>query len=317
MKIRVAVRAATRSRRRARQQDEPWLTRRPRSQGKVGEERARSAPQGRQEGAGEGGGREREKAEGRRRPRKAVHAALHREVQRTIAIPALTKQFAYKNPMPGAAPREDRHQHGPRRRRDEPEDHRLRRRGAPRHHRSEAGRHARQEGDRELQAPRGPSHRRDGHAPREQDVGVPRSPRSRSRSRACATSGRLPRGFDGKGNYTLGLKEQIIFPEIDYDRSTSIKGMNISFVTTAQHRRRGARAPRSTSACRSGRPENRMKETTMARACQFAKLNRAPKFRRRHRNRCKVCGRGRAYYRKFELCRICLRLFALRGEIPA
>ncbi|MCL2725152.1 MAG: 50S ribosomal protein L5 [Polyangiaceae bacterium] len=41
------------------------------------------------------------------------------------------------------------------------------------------------------------------------------------------------KAFDGKGNYTLGLKEQIIFPEIDYDRIDVIKGMNISFVTTA------------------------------------------------------------------------------------
>ncbi|MGA7122482.1 MAG: type Z 30S ribosomal protein S14 [Polyangiaceae bacterium] len=54
----------------------------------------------------------------------------------------------------------------------------------------------------------------------------------------------------------------------------------------------------------------------MARASQFAKLNRRPKFAVRHRNRCKVCGRPRAYYRKFELCRICFRLLALRGEIP-
>lgn len=54
----------------------------------------------------------------------------------------------------------------------------------------------------------------------------------------------------------------------------------------------------------------------MARASQFAKLNRPPKFQVRHVNRCKVCGRGRAYYRKFELCRVCLRLYALRGEIP-
>jgi small subunit ribosomal protein S14 len=41
-----------------------------------------------------------------------------------------------------------------------------------------------------------------------------------------------------------------------------------------------------------------------------------PKFRVRHRNRCKQCGRARAFYRKFELCRICLRLLALRGDIP-
>jgi large subunit ribosomal protein L5 len=42
------------------------------------------------------------------------------------------------------------------------------------------------------------------------------------------------KAFDGKGNYTLGLKEQIIFPEINYDRIDVIKGMNISFVTTAK-----------------------------------------------------------------------------------
>ena len=51
------------------------------------------------------------------------------------------------------------------------------------------------------------------------------------------------KAFDGKGNYTLGLKEQIIFPEIDYDKIDAIKGLNISFVTTARHRRRGARPP--------------------------------------------------------------------------
>ncbi len=42
------------------------------------------------------------------------------------------------------------------------------------------------------------------------------------------------KGFDGKGNFTMGLREQIIFPEIDYDRVDVIKGMNISFVTTAR-----------------------------------------------------------------------------------
>jgi large subunit ribosomal protein L5 len=42
------------------------------------------------------------------------------------------------------------------------------------------------------------------------------------------------KAFDGKGNYTVGLKEQIIFPEIDYDRIDVIKGMNVSFVTSAK-----------------------------------------------------------------------------------
>ena len=45
--------------------------------------------------------------------------------------------------------------------------------------------------------------------------------------------GLSPKGFDGKGNYTMGLKEQIIFPEIDYDKIDKIRGMGISFVTTA------------------------------------------------------------------------------------
>ena len=46
--------------------------------------------------------------------------------------------------------------------------------------------------------------------------------------------GMSPRSFDGRGNYSMGVREQIIFPEIDYDRIDVIKGMNISFVTTAK-----------------------------------------------------------------------------------
>jgi large subunit ribosomal protein L5 len=42
------------------------------------------------------------------------------------------------------------------------------------------------------------------------------------------------RAFDGRGNYTLGIREQIIFPEIDYDKIDKIKGMNITIVTTAR-----------------------------------------------------------------------------------
>ncbi|HBZ56974.1 MAG TPA: 50S ribosomal protein L5 [Syntrophobacteraceae bacterium] len=43
-----------------------------------------------------------------------------------------------------------------------------------------------------------------------------------------------PRGFDGRGNFTVGIKEQIIFPEIDYDKIDKIKGMNITIVTTVE-----------------------------------------------------------------------------------
>lgn len=42
------------------------------------------------------------------------------------------------------------------------------------------------------------------------------------------------KGFDGRGNYTMGIKEQIIFPEISIDKVTKINGMDITFVTTAQ-----------------------------------------------------------------------------------
>ena len=43
-----------------------------------------------------------------------------------------------------------------------------------------------------------------------------------------------PKGFDGRGNYTFGVKEQIIFPEIDIDKTPKIQGMDITFVTTAK-----------------------------------------------------------------------------------
>ncbi|MFA7096267.1 MAG: 50S ribosomal protein L5 [Gammaproteobacteria bacterium] len=43
-----------------------------------------------------------------------------------------------------------------------------------------------------------------------------------------------PRGFDGQGNYNLGIKEQIIFPEIDYDKIDAVRGMDIAITTTAR-----------------------------------------------------------------------------------
>jgi large subunit ribosomal protein L5 len=43
-----------------------------------------------------------------------------------------------------------------------------------------------------------------------------------------------PKSFDGRGNYSLGIKEQLIFPEVDYDKVDRIRGMDITFVTTAK-----------------------------------------------------------------------------------
>jgi large subunit ribosomal protein L5 len=50
-----------------------------------------------------------------------------------------------------------------------------------------------------------------------------------------------PRAFDGRGNYTLGLREQLVFPEIDYDKVDKLRGMEISIVTTARSDEEGRR----------------------------------------------------------------------------
>jgi len=54
----------------------------------------------------------------------------------------------------------------------------------------------------------------------------------------------------------------------------------------------------------------------VAKTCLRVKAQATPKFKVRAYNRCPRCGRPRAFYRRFKLCRLCLRLLALRGEIP-
>lgn len=46
--------------------------------------------------------------------------------------------------------------------------------------------------------------------------------------------GANPKAFDGRGNYSLGIKEEIIFPEIDFDKIRKIKGMDVQLITTAK-----------------------------------------------------------------------------------
>ena len=48
-----------------------------------------------------------------------------------------------------------------------------------------------------------------------------------------------PDGFDGQGNYTLGVKEQIIFPEVDYDKIDKVRGLEVSIITTANTNEEG------------------------------------------------------------------------------
>lgn len=54
----------------------------------------------------------------------------------------------------------------------------------------------------------------------------------------------------------------------------------------------------------------------MAKTCLRVKAQRAPKFKVRQYNRCPLCGRPRAYYRRFRMCRLCLRDLARKGQIP-
>ncbi|GAH69528.1 unnamed protein product, partial [marine sediment metagenome] len=52
----------------------------------------------------------------------------------------------------------------------------------------------------------------------------------------------------------------------------------------------------------------------MATEAQKARSRKKPKFSTRHKNRCELCARARAYYRKFKICRLCFRMLAHRGE---
>ncbi len=65
-----------------------------------------------------------------------------------------------------------------------------------------------------------------------------------------------PKAFDGRGNYTLGLRDQLVFPEIDYTKVEKPRGMNITIVTTARTDKEAPPCSRSW-ACPSGSPERR------------------------------------------------------------
>ncbi|MFW6123820.1 MAG: type Z 30S ribosomal protein S14 [Acidobacteriota bacterium] len=54
----------------------------------------------------------------------------------------------------------------------------------------------------------------------------------------------------------------------------------------------------------------------MAKTSSIAKHRKEPKYRVRYKNRCRICGRPKGYLRKFDLCRLCFRELALKGEIP-
>ena len=160
------------------------------------------------------------------------------------------------------------------------------------------------------------------------------------------------RAFDGRGNYNIGVKEQIIFPEIEYDKIDAIRGMNISITTTREDRRRVQGAARRVQIPvqeLKARPWPRLslikrelkREQLVAKyAKKYAELKaiandaqdsptksatprawscrscRATPTRRALRNRCALTGRPRGTFRKFGLGRNKIRELAFKGEIP-
>ena len=70
--------------------------------------------------------------------------------------------------------------------------------------------------------------------PRRPDVGVLDRLISLGDTRIRDFRGLSPKGFDGRGNYTFGVNEQLIFPEIDYDKIDAPRGMDVTIVTTAR-----------------------------------------------------------------------------------
>ena len=137
-----------------------------------------------------------------------------------------------------------------------------------------------------------------------------------------------PRSFDGRGNYSMGVREQVIFPEIDYDNVDQVRGLDVTMTTSAET---DAEAFALLDAlgmpfARDGRPEGfeslktelatAYEKGSMAKTSKIARQQRPPKYKTRAYTRCRRCGRPRAVYRKFGVCRICLRELAHNGYIP-
>jgi large subunit ribosomal protein L5 len=147
------------------------------------------------------------------------------------------------------------------------------------------------------------------------------------------------KGFDGRGNYTLGIKEQIIFPEISIDKIKAISGMDITFVTTAQNDEESYELLKAFGMPFTNVKNNIMaKESVKARELKRQKLvtkyaekrkelkaagdweglDKLPKNASpvRLHNRCKLTGRPRGYMRKFGISRVTFRELASAGKIP-
>ena len=127
--------------------------------------------------------------------------------------------------------------------------------------------------------------------------------------------------LDGRGNYTLGIQEQIIFPEINIDNITKILGMNITFVTSAKtdevvmakESMKAREVKRAKLVAKYAAKRAQLKAEGNYEALQALPKNASPV---RLHNRCKITGRPKGYVRQFGISRIQLREMASNGLIP-
>ena len=135
------------------------------------------------------------------------------------------------------------------------------------------------------------------------------------------------KSFDGRGNYTLGIKDQLIFPEIDYNKVEKTKGMNISITTTARDRRRGAGA--AAAAGHAVPPRKAAEENSENRWPRPPKSPKTLSWQKRQAGPrtpklrlpppqplLALRPAARVTCASSALCRICFRKLALNGEIP-
>ena len=175
------------------------------------------------------------------------------------SCPALIEQVRLLDADAGAAPAEDHAQHGRRRRRSRtPRSSRP----PPSSSATIAGqqpeRAPRPQVDRRLQAARGDAGRRRRDAARRArmwefldrliSIAIPRIRDFR---------GLNPRSFDGRGNYSMGVREQLIFPEIDYDSVDEVRGLDITITTTAATDEEASSCCSARHAVRPGGPARR------------------------------------------------------------
>ena len=165
---------------------------------------------------------------------------------------ALHEQLELASIMQSPDDRQDHAEHGRRRGQDRREADRRRSRGADDHRRPARAGAPRAQVDRPVQDPRRDAHRRARHAARRPHVGVPRSARVDRAARASATSAAsTPTRSTGAATTRSGIREQIIFPEIDYDSINQIRGLDVAITTTATNGRRRRACFSRRSACRS------------------------------------------------------------------